>query len=138
MVTNRFVALGILLEGDRVLLVKRSLARELYPGVWDFPGGHGEAGEEPEETLTRELSEELGIVPTQYFDLRRPDVNVEELPVHFFRVTRWIGTPHNLQEHEHSEVAWVGCSDLPRLELASATMPQLIEIAMRVQGPWAQ
>ena len=132
MTANRFVVLGILLEEDQVLLVRRSATRELYPGVWDFPGGHSEAGKEPQETLTRELGEELGIVPTQYFDLRRPDVNVEELPVYFFRVTRWTGTPRNLQEHEHSEVAWVSRSGLPALELASPTMPQLIEAAMSV------
>ena len=137
MTANQFVALGILLEADRVLLVRRSPTRELYPGVWDFPGGHSEAGEEPEETLTRELGEELGIVPTQCFDLGRPDISVEELPVHFFRVTRWIGMPRNLQEHEHSEVAWVSRNDLRGLELVSPTMPHLVEAAMRIQGPVA-
>ena len=137
MTESQFVVLGILLKEGQVLLVKRSVTRELYPGVWDFPGGHGEAGEEPGETLTRELGEELGIVPTRYFDLHRPDVNVEELPVHFFRVTRWSGTPRNVQEHEHSEVTWVSLSELSGLELASPKMPQLIEAAMRVQGPVA-
>ncbi len=132
MTATRFVVLGIILEEDKVLLVRRSPTRELYPGVWDFPGGHSEAGEEPQETLARELGEELGIVPTQYFDLRRPDVNVEELPVYFFRIKQWMGIPQNLQEHEHSEVAWVNRNDLLGLELASPTMPQLIEAAMGV------
>ncbi len=132
MTSTQIVVLGILLEGDRVLLVRRSPTRELDPGVWDFPGGHSEGGETPEETLTRELGEELGIVATHCVDLLCPTVSVEELPVHFFRVKRWTGRPRNLQEQEHSEVAWVDRCDVPGLELASPAIPQLIEAAMGV------
>ena len=49
----RVVVCGILIRGDRVLLVKRAASRAFYPGVWDFPGGHSEDGEAPEQTLLR-------------------------------------------------------------------------------------
>ena len=111
-----------------MLLVRRSPTRELDPGVWDFPGGHSEAGETPEETLTREL----GIVATHCVDLLCPTANVEELPVHFYRVKRWTGRPRNLQEQEHSEMAWVDRRDVSGLELVSPAIPQLIEAAMGV------
>ena len=102
---GRVVVFGILLRGDHVLLVKRAPSRAWYPGVWDFPGGHSEDGEEPEETLLRELAEELGVVPTEYRELPSYLLEAEGVLVHGYCVTQWSGKPSNLQEHEHSEIA---------------------------------
>ena len=128
---DRTVVAGILLNGDRVLLVRRSVERELYPGVWDFPGGHSEDGELPQEALLRELREELGVVPTAYSELLPYMGNFGGLSIHFYRVRQWTGTPRNLQEHEHSELAWVHPTDVAGLELASPMIPRLIEAALR-------
>jgi len=46
---------------QKVLLVQRALSQEFYPGVWDLFGGHMEPGEGQEETLARELEEELTV-----------------------------------------------------------------------------
>lgn len=53
-------------EGNKLLLGKRSPTRRFYPGVWDVFGGHLEAGESREAALRRELREELGIVLTEW------------------------------------------------------------------------
>ncbi|KAB2711877.1 8-oxo-dGTP diphosphatase MutT [Brucella intermedia] len=45
---------------DRVLLTQRPEGKQLA-GLWEFPGGKVEPGETPEETLIRELQEEIGI-----------------------------------------------------------------------------
>lgn len=56
------VAACALVDSDgRVLLAQRPEGKSLA-GLWEFPGGKVEPGETPEETLIRELQEELGIV----------------------------------------------------------------------------
>ena len=56
------VAACALVDSDgRILLAQRPEGKSLA-GLWEFPGGKVEPGETPEETLVRELEEELGIV----------------------------------------------------------------------------
>lgn len=56
-----FVAACALVDADnRILLAERPQGKALA-GLWEFPGGKVDPGERPEQTLIRELREELGI-----------------------------------------------------------------------------
>ena len=57
------VAAAVILERDRVLLTQRKAGSHLE-GMWEFPGGKVEDGEDPRDALARELREELGIEAT--------------------------------------------------------------------------
>ena len=54
------VAVALIDQDNRILLAQRPEGKQLA-GLWEFPGGKVEPGERPEETLIRELQEELGI-----------------------------------------------------------------------------
>ena len=111
------VVAALIIQSQKVLLGQRSANREFYPGVWDVFGGHVETGERQEQTLVRELQEELGITPTQwsYVDTITPS---EELIVHLYSVTEWEGRIVNRQLEEHSVIGWFSLEEAMQLPLA--------------------
>jgi 8-oxo-dGTP diphosphatase len=128
------ICAGLLIErrgGEPVLLLgKRAAGRRFYPGEWDLIGGHVEAGETPEEALTRELREEIGVTPLSWREAARVVVPVGgpgEAPLEFwlYAVTAWRGTPRNLLLEEHDEIAWFSVEEACRLELADESYPEL-------------
>ena len=89
---------------------------------WSTFGGHAEAGESAEQTLVRELREELGIEVEEH--RRLPDRETtwegEAATVAVFAVTKWRGTPMNAAPHEHSAIAWYRADDLAALSMHDA------------------
>lgn len=59
LVRNALGAEVLVVDGDRVLLVRR--ARDPWRGCWELPGGFVERGEHPADTARREVAEELGV-----------------------------------------------------------------------------
>ncbi len=59
-VPHHLVAVGLVMDGPRVLIQKRP-QDAMLGGLWEFPGGKVEAGETPEEACVRELREELAL-----------------------------------------------------------------------------
>lgn len=57
------MATGVLLHEGRVLIQKRR-PDDVWPGLWEFPGGVMEEGETAEEALVREYREETELVVT--------------------------------------------------------------------------
>lgn len=97
---------AVLLRDGCVLLARRSAARKAYPGLWSFPGGHVEQGEDFEGALRRELREEVGIVPVECRELAPiADPHVAATTYWMYAVTGWHGEPEILDQ-EHSELRW--------------------------------
>jgi mutator protein MutT len=125
---HRVVA-AVLRRGDRVLLCHRSPARRWFPDVWDFPGGHVENGEAPEQALRRELSEEIGVdIGTVDSD---PVVQLSDpgtgLDLSVWLITDWVGSVENRQPSEHDDIGWFGTIELRDLELAHESYLSILE-----------
>ena len=127
---------AILTRDEFVLLGKRSAKRDFYPHVWDVFGGHIEPHESRQQTLQRELQEELGIMPTtwRYLETLSGADASGQIGCHFFVVTEWCGTPKNHQPEEHSEVRWFRLEELTQLELAHPEYLRILREA--VTGPY--
>jgi mutator protein MutT len=127
------VVAALIVHSQSILLGKRSAARRLYPDVWDMFGGHVEPGEQTEETLVRELQEELDVTPTEWTFLEtltlplpaQQDELPDELIVHLYLVRAWTGTPVNRQPEEHDEIGWFSLPQARDLPLADPIYPTL-------------
>ena len=117
------VVAAFIIRSQKILLGRRSATRTYYPDVWDIFGGHMEPGEGEQDTLIRELQEELGITPTQWRDLETIIQPSDELTLHLYLVTDWTGTPTNRQAEEHSEIGWFALEEAVALPLAHADHP---------------
>jgi 8-oxo-dGTP diphosphatase len=118
------VAACALIDPDgRVLLAERPAGKSMA-GLWEFPGGKVEPGERPEETLIRELEEELGIVvrepclaPLTFASHTYPDFHLL-MPLYVCRRWEGIVTPM-----EGQRLAWVRPNKLREYKMPPADEP---------------
>ena len=124
------VAACALLDGEGAVLIAKRPAGRPLAGLWEFPGGKVEAGEEPEEALIRELHEELGIdiarrdlTPLTFASHAYPDFHLL-MPVYLCR--RWQGSVAAL---EGQELLWVKPDALHLYDMPPADEP--LKLALR-------
>jgi 8-oxo-dGTP diphosphatase len=118
------VAACALVDADgRVLLAQRPEGKPMA-GLWEFPGGKVEAGETPEQTLIRELEEELGIVvkeaclaPLTFASHTYPEFHLL-MPLYVCR--RWDGI---VTAREGQRLSWVRPNRLRDYPMPPADVP---------------
>ena len=107
----------------RVLIAQRPEGKQMA-GLWEFPGGKVEPGERPEETLIRELAEELGITVQEpclaplTFASHAYDGFHLLMPLYVCR--RWDGI---VTAKEHTRLAWVRANKLRDYPMPPADEP---------------
>ena len=118
------VAACALIDADGRVLIAQRPAGKSMAGLWEFPGGKVEAGERPEQTLIRELKEELGIVvkeeclaPLSFASHLYPDFHLL-MPLYVCR--RWQGF---VEAREQQALKWVRPKDLRNYPMPPADEP---------------
>jgi 8-oxo-dGTP diphosphatase len=118
------VAACALIDGDGRILIAQRPAGKPMAGLWEFPGGKVEDGERPEQTLIRELKEELGIsvsedclAPLTFASHSYPDFHLL-MPLYVCR--RWQGI---VTAREAQQLAWVRPNRLQEYDMPPADVP---------------
>ena len=118
------VAACALVDPDgRVLIAQRPEGKSMA-GLWEFPGGKVEPGELPEQSLIRELQEELGITvkpeclaPLTFASHTYPDFHLL-MPLYVCR--RWEGF---VEAREKQGLKWVRPNELRNYPMPPADEP---------------
>jgi 8-oxo-dGTP diphosphatase len=125
------VAACALVDADARVLIAQRPAGKSMAGLWEFPGGKVEAGERPEQTLIRELKEELGIVvdvaclaPLTFASHAYPDFHLL-MPLYICR--RWQGSVRAL---EGQKVTWVRPNRLRDYPMPPADEPLIAHLML--------
>jgi len=127
------VAACALIDADgRVLIAQRPQGKAMA-GLWEFPGGKVESGERPEESLIRELNEELGIdfkeeclAPLTFASHLYPHFHLL-MPLYVCR--RWDGF---VQGREGQKLRWVRPADLREYPMPPADEPLISHLTMLI------
>jgi 8-oxo-dGTP diphosphatase len=128
-VKHVLVAACALIDADGRVLIAQRPAGKSMAGLWEFPGGKVEAGERPEQTLIRELHEELGITvredclaPLTFASHLYPDFYLL-MPLYVCR--RWDGFVQPIEAQQHK---WVRPHDLRQYPMPPADEPLIAHL----------
>lgn len=112
------VTAALLEEQGRILIARRRPGKHMG-GRWELPGGKVEPGETPEQSLARELVEELALEVRvgEFLCAASFDADGVRLELLVYRVERIAGEPALL---EHEEIRWVAPADLAAYDLADS------------------
>ncbi|WP_436775029.1 NUDIX domain-containing protein [Yinghuangia sp. YIM S09857] len=112
----------LIVDGGRVLLLRRAPDADYGPGLWTLPSGHVEDGEDVVAAALRETREETGVALTRellrcelVMQHRGPLATGKTRNGWFFRalgLPGGAGRPYNAEPHKHSDLMWADLDDL--------------------------
>ncbi len=123
------VAVGVIQDPEGRILIARRPDHVHQGGLWEFPGGKVDEGENLEDALCRELDEELAIqvrASEPLIEIRH-DYPDKSVLLQVRRVTRFEGAARG---NEGQPVRWVAPEELPGYRFPEANRPILHAIRL--------
>jgi len=116
------VAVGIIQNQQGEYLIGQRIVEDAYYQKWEFPGGKLEPNETPQQALTRELHEELGIQVRACQELLTLEHDYPDRHVCLFvqRVTEYQG---QVRSAEGQALQWVSLNQLSELDFLAGNQP---------------
>ena len=122
----------ICFDKEKVLILKRSEERKLFPGVWECGGGQVWTGEGFEEAVQRQLLEEAGIsvnivCPVAIYQIDVSGDEQRKIPGMYFACT-FEGYEYGDRpklSREHTEWKWVTLEELEDYDLIPGLEEQI-------------
>ncbi len=113
------VAVGVIRNPEREVLIAQRHKQLHQGGLWEFPGGKLEQGESVQEALARELFEELGIRVNEASPLITIHHSYADIKVFLdvWVVESFSGIPYG---KENQSICWVSPENLKRYEFPVA------------------
>jgi 8-oxo-dGTP diphosphatase len=108
------VVAAVIRRGDTLLVCRRP-AHKRHGGLWEFPGGKCEIGEDDSAAIARELAEELAVMVTRVGETLLVEQDANSDFVIAFVDVEIEGDPQCL---EHDALAWMRRDELGRVALA--------------------
>ncbi len=109
------------------LMIRRAEHLETAPGYWTPAGGRIEPGESPEQTVVREMAEEVGVVVRPLRKLCEGDSVAGDYRLHWWQAEITRGEAHPACE-EVAELRWLTLAELRTME---RVFPEDIEVLER-------
>ena len=124
------VAACALVDSDKRVLIAQRPEGKPMAGLWEFPGGKVEPGETPEQTIIRELREELSVIVTEAclapLSFASHDYGEFHILLPLFVCRRWEGWP---EPREAQQIKWVRANRLRQFPMPPADQPLISHLA---------
>jgi 8-oxo-dGTP diphosphatase len=128
------VAVGVIVNRQREILIAKRLENQHQGGLWEFPGGKVKRDEKVQDALKRELKEEVNITVRECASLMRieHDYGDKQVLLDVWYVNVYSGDAKGC---EGQEVAWIKSKEFPDYAFPAANKAIIESVTNLLRSP---